>query len=50
MNFFRLLSIYLPEATHGWKKVFNLRGGEGGDGEVDEGVHGKLLQGRHKKN
>ena len=27
-NTFRLLSLYLPEAAHGRKKVFNQRGGK----------------------
>ena len=49
MNFSEITSLYLPEAAHGWKNVFNQHVGEGGGAEVDEGVGGKLLRGRHKK-
>ena len=35
--------------AHGWRKIFNRRRGEGGGGDVDEGVGGKLLRGRHTK-
>ena len=45
----RLLSLYLPEATHGWKKVFNEQGGEGGCGEMDEGVVGNYFEEGIKK-